>query len=302
MKALFVAFSTALLLLHTGIAGAVTSAGQALFTLPFHLFNGHMLIDGSVNGVGGKFLFDTATEFPFFLNNHFLALSKDQRVGSGATGSGQEMVLYRQDAPLQTVGLAGQVLLENVQAPMHTDWGFLEQAYGIARFLGSVGHGFNRDYLFVIDYGAQTIVFHAPGEASQGPVDPARVLAALAFTPTGVDGKIPEVQLRVGGQAITAYFDTGNQGTLELTPATRDALVKRGDLHLVSGAYLYGMQQPHTRAELLNVRYGKRALQGADHLLFKTGQQNRIGLGFQFLKHYVSVWDYQHSVLTLRKP
>ena len=34
---------------------------QQQFTLPFYLFNGHMLIDGAVNGRPGKFLFDTGT-------------------------------------------------------------------------------------------------------------------------------------------------------------------------------------------------------------------------------------------------
>ena len=39
---------------------------------------------------------------------------------------------------------------------LHADWSFLEQAY-TPHFLGSIGHGFNRNYLFVIDYEAQTI-------------------------------------------------------------------------------------------------------------------------------------------------
>ena len=36
------------------------------FTLPFYLFNGHIMIDGAVNGRRGKFMFNTGTEFPIF--------------------------------------------------------------------------------------------------------------------------------------------------------------------------------------------------------------------------------------------
>jgi hypothetical protein len=62
---------------------------QPNFTLPFYLFNGHILIDGAVDGRRGKFMFDTGTEFPFFLNNHFLPLSRDQFVGQGMPARGR---------------------------------------------------------------------------------------------------------------------------------------------------------------------------------------------------------------------
>jgi hypothetical protein len=38
------------------------------FTLPFHLIDGYIFIDGQVNGKKGKFMFDTGTPFAFFLN------------------------------------------------------------------------------------------------------------------------------------------------------------------------------------------------------------------------------------------
>ena len=279
--------------------------GPPQFALPFHLFNGHMLIDGAVNGHAGKFLFDTGTEFPFFLNNHFLALAKDQRVGSGKAASGQEMVLYRQGAPLPSLEIAGQLRFENLPGPVHTDWRFLEQAYSIPSFLGSIGHGFNQNYIFVIDYDAQTIVFHAQDQddsALAHVVDPARVLCILAFTAAGVDGKLPEIELQVGDEAITAYFDTGNQGSLELTETMASSLEARGHLSLAHSEYAYGMVEPHTRARLKGLRHGQQALHDAEQLFFRTGSRNRVGLGFNFMKNYVTVWDYKRQTLTLLSP
>lgn len=296
---------TLLLASHASAGEDRYLADRPQFTLPFHVFNGHMLIDGAVNGVAGKFLFDTGTEFPFFLNNHFLALSKDHLLGRGHAGSGQEMVLYTQDAPLQTIELAGQIHFENVAAPIHTDWGFFEQAYSLSSFLGSLGHGFNQNYIFVIDYEAQTIVFHAYNEDAQllaHVIDPARVIATFAFTATGVDGKMPEITLRIGHEDIGAYFDTGNQGSLELTEATKNALLSQGYLRLESSEYLYGTHEPHIRATLKGLHHGHQRLQDGRNLLFQTGSQNRLGLGYQFLKNYITVWDYKHQRLTLLRP
>jgi len=280
-------------------------ASQPQFTLPFHLFNGHMLVDGSVNGQAGKFLFDTGTEFPFFLNNHYVVLAQDHFVGSGKTASGQAMVLFRQDAPLATLALGDQVRLQNVPAAIHTDWGFLARAYGIAGFLGSVGHGFNQNYVFVLDYAAQTIAFYAQdldARVLEGVIDPTRVVARLAFTATGVDGKLPEVQLQVGRHTLTAFFDTGNQGSLELTEATQRALLQQGQLSLVSSAYAYGVAEATTRATLKGLRHSDTPLVDASNLRFTTAHHNRLGLGYQFLKNYVSVWDYKRQLLTLLKP
>jgi len=279
--------------------------GQPQFTLPFHLFNGHMLIDGAVNGRAGKFLFDTGTEFPFFLNNHFLSLSKDSLVGRGHTGSGQEMVLYRQDAPVLRIDIADQIHFENMPTQIHTDWGFLEQAYSIPSFLGSIGHGFNQNYLFVIDYDAQTIVFYAQNQKKSAltyVVNPARVVSTLKFTPTGVDGKMPEVELHIGNEAITAFFDTGNQGSLELTQTVKNSLEKQGYLSLLSSEYAYGIREPNTRATLKGLHYDSHLLNDANHLFFKIGSKNRLGLGFNFMKNYVTVWDYKHQTLTLLRP
>ena len=279
-------------------------AGQPRFTLPFYLFNGHILIDGAVNGRAGKFMFDTGTEFPFFLNNHFLSLARDQLVFQGHAGSGQEMLIYRQNAPVASIEIAGQIRFENTPALLHADWSFLEQAY-TPHFLGTIGHGFNRNYLFVIDYEAQTITFHALDQDEgvlASVIDPARVVTTLAFTPVGVDGKMPELELQIGDETITTFFDTGSHGTLELTEPMKKALEERGYLKLAASEHTYGTYQTHTRVTLQGLRHGAQMLHDARNLDFKTGSKNRLGLGYHFLKNYISVWDYSRRTLTLLRP
>lgn len=280
-------------------------AEQPSFVLPFHLVNGHILIDGAVNGRRGKFLFDTGTEFPFFLNNHYLPLAKDQFIAKGHAGSGQEMVLYRQAKPIADIDLAGQVHFTNAGGVLHTNWKFLEEGYGIPAFLGSIGHGFNQNYLFVIDYDVQTITFHSLAQdekALAGAFDPARVVMTVPFTAAGVDGKMPEIEVSVGGQTITASFDTGNAGSLELTERMKSTLQQQGNLTLTASEYAYGTRAPHVRGALTGASYGTQALPKMYPLNFTTGSHNRLGLGYHFLKNYISVWDFKHRTITLLKP
>lgn len=274
------------------------------FTLPFYLFNGHILIDGAVNGRPGKFMFDTGTEFPFLLNNHFLPLSKDQLVGQGHAASGQDIVIYRQKEPVASIEIGAQIRFENVPALLHADWGFLEQAY-TSHFLGSIGHGFNRNYLFVVDYDAQTITFHALNQEESvlaRVIDPARVLATLHFTPIGVDGKMPEVDMQIGDETLTAFFDTGNSGTLELTEHMKNTLERKGKLTLTASDHTYGSYEASVRGTLQGLSYSAQPLGEIRNLLFTSGTRDRVGLGYHFLKNYITVWDYSRRTLTLLKP
>lgn len=273
------------------------------FTLPFYLFNGHIMIDGAVNGRRGKFMFDTGTEFPFFLNNHYLSLSKDKFIGQGHAASGQKIVIYSQTLSIANIEIADQIRFKNVSDLPHSDWTFLEQAY-TPNFLGMIGHGFNSNYLFVMDYDAQTITFHALNQDKHvlaSVVDPSRVMATLAFTPTGVDGKMPEIELRIGDSTITAFFDTGNIGSLELTESMKKTLEDQGSLTLTSKEHTYGTYETHVSSILKGIRHGSQDLHDASNLTFKIGKQNRLGLGYHFLKNYISVWDYKHRTLTLLK-
>lgn len=191
--------------------------------------------------------------------------------------------------------------LDAVPGLIHTDWQFLEAAYTPA-FLGSIGHGFNRDYVFVIDYDAQTIAFHPYGQdatALSRVIDPARVVATLPFTPTGVDGKMPEVDIRIGDETITARFDTGNLGTLELTEAMQARLESQGRLHISASPYTYGAYEARRVASLNGLSHLGQALHDVGALSFTSAPHNRVGLGYQFLRQYVTVWDYRARTLTL---
>lgn len=277
------------------------SVATAHITLPFHLIDGLLLIDGKVNNIPGKFMFDTGTEFPFLLNNHLLPLGKETLLGQGAAASGQEIVLYSQPEPIESLELADQIRFENLRSLPHTDFGFIEQGL-VEHFLGMMGHGFNRNYLFVINYDTQTLDLYslAQDEATLATyLDPDRILTTIHFVPTGVEGKIPEATFLIGDEPITAFFDTGNRGQLKLTAALKTTLERAGYLKIEPSDSLYGTHEPYTRCSLKGLRYGNQTLAELHNLDLKIGQENRLGMGYQFFKHYVTAWNYNTQTITL---
>lgn len=279
--------------------GNPAQIGPPSFTLAFSLLNSHIMLDGTVNGKKGRFLFDTGTEFAFFLNNETLPLAKEEFVAKGHAASGQAMVIYRQQAPIAELTIGRQLRFTDLRGQLHTGWGFLQEAYGMSSFFGSIGHAFSRQYQFTIDYDQQTIAFQSLDQPAHLTAN--EVIARFNFTPTGVDGKIPEVNLQIGNHDITGFFDTGNPGTLELTEATRDFLEKEGLLSIASSDYAYGNEAPRQYANLNGLRAGQVPLADLRNLTFRTGPQNRLGLGYQFLKHYISVWHAKNRTITLLK-
>lgn len=271
----------------------------AHFTLPFHLVNGYILIEGQVDQRRGRFMFDTGTEPLFLFNRHVVPLRQDAFMGQGQAASGQPVVVYRQHAPVNAA-LTGGLRFDGLQDVPHGDFAFLEAAIS-HEFLGFLGFGFSRDYEFAINYDEQTIVFNALA-ANKPATHGHKLLLEMPCTPTGSGGKMPELQLQVGEINLTGFFDTGNPGTLELRSETRAALEAAGLLRVEMASYANGVPDPHQRAALSGLSVQGVPLSKVYNLRFSPAEQDRIGLGYQFLKHYVSVWNYRAKTITLLQP
>jgi hypothetical protein len=271
------------------------------FSLPFHLVDGYILIDGEVNNKSGKFMFDTGTPFAIFLNNHFVPLTNDVYQSKGSAASGQSIIVYAQNY-VDSVKILDQLQFQHVKLVPHADFGFIEEG-AVQNYLGFIGHGFNKDYLFIIDYDKQTIdLFLSTQEHDELPnvIKQDKLVAKLDFSSRG-DGRIPEVEFTIGSSTITGKFDTGNQGTLTLTKAMKDKLESEGYLLTESRDYWYGAQESHPAGVLKKLSYQNKILTDIHNLRISIGEVNEIGLGYQFLKNYVSAWDYHNKTITLMR-
>ena len=271
------------------------------FSLPFHLIDGYIFIDGQVNNRKGKFMFDTGTPFAFLINNHFFSLAKDKYLAEGSAGSGQFLVLYTQNTAV-SVNLMEQIKFDKLKSLPHTNFDFIEKSV-LKDFLGMAGHGFNKDYLFIINYDNQTIDFHSfkQDDKTLGSyINKNKIIVTLPFTARD-DGRKPELEFLIGNEKITGLFDTGSPGTLTLTQEMKTRLENAGYLTVERRDYSYGRYEPYLSATLKKLSFNNQVLDDIHNLHFRIGKVNEAGLGYQFLKHYVSAWDYKNKTITLLK-
>ena len=271
------------------------------FTLPFHLIDGYIFIDGQVNGKKGKFMFDTGTPFDFFLNHHFVPLAKDKYLSEGHAASGQFIVLHTQNRAV-SIKLADQIQLDGLKSIPHSNFDFIQNNV-VDKFLGMAGHGFNKNYLFIINYDEQTIDFHAfdqTGNVRRDAVEKDKIIVTLPFIATG-GGKTPELDFFIGHEKIAVFFDTGNLGSLTLTQAMKTRLEQEGTLSVEEKNQLYEPHEPALYCTINKLRFENQALEDIHHVQLEIGKENKIGMGYQFLKNYVSVWNYKNQTITLLK-
>ena len=254
-------------------------------TLPMHVTNGYVFLDGRVGDRAGAFMFDTGSPFSFFLNNNYLPLELTNRIGSGATGSGQQLTVYQHDnvGPITVGGVA----LYHVGVVRSANFGFIE--HGIRPdFLGFTGFALIRDYEFVIDYDRQAIDLYRTGENGDPVVrhvNPDEVVATLTFR-TDTE-QVPLVTFAVDGVQIEASFDCGSPGGLSLMAETRQALESSGRLQSTEGAHtLSGLTY---NGITLSVEFPRVA----------EGETNTMSMGYSFLREYRSVWNYRRHTITL---
>lgn len=296
--------------LNSAFSGAPPGLGRndysqtpAPFTLPFHLVDGYILLDGQVNDTVGRFLFDTATPWGVFLNHSYIPLGKDTFLQTAHAGSGQEMPIYRQDAAVETITLADQVAFQNMEGILHTDWSFTVANLG-ANLLGSVGHEFNRNYLFTIDYNRQLLQFYPfdQAEALLAGYEAAGRVVAQIKSVDDEDMLLPRFDLSIGSETLHGFWDTGNLGGLTLTAAAKETLKVAGLLSLEDSEFLYGTHEASTRASLTGLMLGDQPLADLHNLTFTLGDGNELGMGYQFLKNYMTVWNYQDQTVVLIRP
>ena len=274
-------------------------------SLPFHLIDGFILIDGSVNGTRGKFMLDTGSGERVFLNNHRIKLAKDQAVGSGFAGSGQRHENF--SSVVDSIRIGNQIRWQK-QTVTHSDFAYVEG--GITPdFLGFLGYGFLKDYEFELDYDRQVVeLFALQGDGGETKVERVardEVVAVLELTFPS-QASMPLTEFKLAGETIRAAFDTGNQTSMHFGDEARDRLLEFGAIAVCGNGAWYGQSTPGLRTyEIRTLAAGDTALVPVRNIgLYPHPPGTPKGapefsLGYQFLKSYVTVWNFEKKTLTL---
>jgi hypothetical protein len=272
-------------------------------SLPFHLIDGFILLDAEIEGKRGKLMFDTGNPNSFLLNNNFLELNKDKKIGSGSVGSGQRLEVYQDEVNNIRLGLDFQIDFQTVK---HANLGFTQ--LGITSdLMGFVGYEFMKDYEFVIDYDNQIIEMYLILDNKENQLySEDEVVVELDFS-TPFLSNIPYVDFDCNGQRITASFDTGNQGNLHLNESKTKEFVKSGVINEGKSNGIYGQSAKVTIYTMDNLSYNGVKLDKIKNMMISENSgipitetnQFDLGIGYQFLKNYRSIWNFRTKKIIL---
>lgn len=270
-----------------------TLISTAQIVFPFHLVNGYILIEGEVNNTKGKFIFDTGTPLDFMINDNLVNLSKDNFLSTGKAGSGQVLSVYKSAIDNITIAKS-QLQFKKLINVTHTNFSFMQDSIA-SDILGTIGYGIIKKYVVTIDYNRQIINLDTkPKDRTD--------LKKVAIFYFENDTILPEITFTTSnGMKIKAYFDTGSQGVMKINEALLKELIQNNTATIYSSAYSYGYAIDGVKAfSLKNLMYNDVTFD-LKNLTYYLDNQNKIALGYSFLKDYISVWDFTNKSLTIYK-
>jgi hypothetical protein len=272
-------------------------------TLPLVLVKGYPFIEGEVNGVKGKFMFDIGAPAALTLNGHRIPLKGGTRIAGDKVGSGQTFA-SQMNKTIASVEFAqfSYTDVHNVQS----DDAVQIEKHITPDFLGWIGFQFFRGYAFKLDYRKKQVTFYKNGPAAATHfLHGETVVAVIPFEQRKL-ARIPIVEVTLGKTIFDGNFDTGNQGTLRTDKATRKKLAAEGVLAKVK------IEGGVDQVDLTGINIGFGAANLALHFAvlsrpFPPAEaigvrpNNEMTFGYNLLNKYKTVWDYANHKIYLLK-
>ena len=273
-------------------------------SLPLILVKGYPFLEGEINGTEGKLLFDIGADSSFVLNSHRVTPPDGKVVGNGSFSSGQTFSVSRFPV-VDSLKLAGgpeYTAIENVLG----NTGLQLEQHITSDFIGWIGLHWFQGYLFKLDYAKPGVSFYQahPASASdsaamQEALRGEKVTQVIHFNNVG-HPNYATLPVHIGTHTFLASFDTGSHNVLWLTPELRDQMKAEGLLH----------QQGDGSFQLANVSIDGHLIDLNSHVEIDGGKASKtkllgettdplMTLGYEFLSKFRTVWDYEHSTVTL---
>ncbi len=268
---------------------------------PITLVNAFPFISGEVNGVKGKFMFDTGDQFAIEVNENLVKLPNKRNIGSGVVGSGQTYNVSINDT-IKEVKFANGFIYHDLLKIKSGNYSYLEHI--TPDCIGYVGYDFFKGYTFKLDYLRRRITFYKntpQRTASKDFLNGEKVLGVISFETRRLPNH-PLVKVKIGKLELLGDFDTGQFGILKVTDSVkRDLLAKA----LISLAGTDSNDSDLTNIKSVTIGGGfKTGLKG---VLIDTVQSPRvrkaiqitepyvIDFGYRLLDQYKTVWDYDNK-------
>ncbi|MGS2762970.1 hypothetical protein [Sinomicrobium sp. M5D2P9] len=272
-------------------------------SFPLTIVNAFPFISGEVNGVKGKFMFDTGKQEALEINNNMVPLSSQKESGDGFVASGQKFKKYTNDT-IEEVGLVNGLHFQNLKQIESANLDFLQNSI-TPDCIGYIGFDFFKRYLFKLDYTKRKLTFYkntAVRASSKDFLNGEKLLATLDFEIRNLPN-IPMLKVKVNNVEILGIFDTGgNYGLLGITDKDAEKLTKEKNLidygkdgYNVS---LFSLNKVKMNSDLTTDFIAIDKYEGDFSPVRKAlglTEDNFLLIAHRFLAKYKTVWDYEHK-------
>lgn len=274
---------------------------EDIVVFPITLINAFPFISGEVNGVKGKFMFDTGNQNALDINDNLVQLAQKKEKGSGQVGSGQKFKANINDT-IAEVKLADGSVYKNLVNIKSGNYDFLQNAI-TPDCIGYIGHNFFKGYLVKLDYLRRKIILYKNTDqrkSSKDFLEGEKVLAIINFEIRRLPNH-PLVRVKIGGIEMIAAFDTGQYGTFQLEDKVEKLLTAKS-LIIPSGKDAENDKTYTINDMVLDGKF-KVSLKGVysetrednEHVreALQITEDNIIDIGYRFLDQYKTIWDYE---------
>lgn len=270
---------------------------------PLTLVDAFPFVSVEVNGIKGKFMFDTGNKCYIEINDNVVSLPRKRAVRKGQVGSGQSFISNINDT-IAEVKFKNGLTYRNLLNITSANLDFL-QDHITPDCIGYIGHDFFKGYLFKLDYVKRKLTFYKVTEdrkRSRDFLKGEKVVAVLDVETRRLPNH-PMVRVKIGGVDLLGSFDTGQYGLIQLEDQAAKVLKKK-KLLVDAGKNGYDDLTVDVNNIVINGSL-KLSVKGiAPYSLeqtapFRKGMQiteaNYICFGYRFFEQYKTVWDYDEK-------
>ena len=267
--------------------------------IPFHLINGYILVETKINNqVNGLMLWDTGNPEFLSLNTEFFGSSKGETIGKGNAASGQTFDVYKmQIDSVESFGLQ----LGKRNNVLGWDMKFMQNVMG-NRLIGSFGKKLMENFEMGIDYETQTIFLFKIDSLGRRISKPEKNKNLVAEIPFGLTENMPSTTFKAGSSSLQVRFDCGAH--FASAHAKWKKIFEENKLiEKFSSCSNLGQAENDFESFLLKeFAIGENSLTNLQGLTFddETNEQT-ITLGYEFLKNYISCWNFKTKKIILYK-
>ncbi|MDR6844460.1 hypothetical protein [Flavobacterium granuli] len=267
--------------------------------IPVALINDWPFINGEINGVKGRWMFDTGNSKAFSVHSKKVVGAESKAVGSGFVASGQKYEVLEYPLIDQIkVGTNEYLALKNVRG---NNFDFLEAIS--TTVIGQIGFDFFRGYDMKIDYLRNELTFYKQIEDIENWNDiknHKNYITSLPYFTRKLDNH-PMIKIQHKGKELLLTFDTaGGKGSFTIEDSYFEKLKNEGD---IENFY----DEPSTLYNWYNIKIDNRLtvnLYGIDrenfspaHKPLEITEKNTLTLDHSFLSQYITILDTKNKVI-----